>query len=90
MVKAPARVDSPTRAGAFGLCLNSLRAFLLLLPSLKKFRLCQRKFSKEVKKKDIQAEVKCDAYFDGNPDPDQTGGGAGALTPLSPFPRLVS
>lgn len=44
----------------------------------------------EVKKKDIQAEVKCDAYFDGNPDPDQTGGGAGALSPLSPFPRLVS
>jgi Flp pilus assembly protein TadG len=44
----------------------------------------------EVKKKDIQAEVKCDTFFDGNPDPNQNGGGAGPLQPLSPYPRLVS
>ncbi len=46
----------------------------------------------EVKKNDIQAEVKCDAFFDGNPDPNQNpgGGGAGALQPLSVFPRLVT
>ena len=44
----------------------------------------------EVKKNDIQAEVKCDAFFNGNPDPNQNGGGAGALQPLSTYPRLVS
>ncbi len=45
----------------------------------------------QVKKKDIQAEVKCDAYFDGAPDPNQTGGGgAGPLQPLSTYARLVS
>jgi len=45
----------------------------------------------EVKKNDIQAEVKCDAYFDGNPDPNQNGGGgAPGIQPLSPYPRLVS
>ena len=44
-----------------------------------------------VKKKDIQAEVKCNAFFDGAPDPNQTGGGGlGPLQPLSPYPRLVS
>ena len=45
----------------------------------------------QVKKKDIQANVKCDAFFDGAPDPNQTGGGGfGGLQPLSPYPRLVS
>jgi hypothetical protein len=45
----------------------------------------------QVKKKDIQAEVKCDAFFDGNPDPNQNGGGGvGGLQPLSTYPRLVS
>jgi Flp pilus assembly protein TadG len=44
----------------------------------------------EVKNNDIQAEVKCDAFFDGAPDPNQAGGGAGALQPLSVYPRLVS
>jgi len=44
----------------------------------------------EVKKKDIQAEVKCDAFIDGSPDPNQNGGGAGPLQPLSPYPRPVS
>jgi hypothetical protein len=44
----------------------------------------------EVKKKDIQAEVKCDAFFDGTPNPNQTGGGIGPLQPLSVYPRLVS
>ena len=44
-----------------------------------------------VKKNDIQAEVKCDAFFDGNPNPNQAGGGgAGPLQPLSVYPRLVS
>jgi len=45
----------------------------------------------EVKRNDIQAEVECDSIFDGNPDPNQGGGsGAGTLTPMSPYPRLVS
>jgi Flp pilus assembly protein TadG len=45
----------------------------------------------QVAKKDIQAEVKCNTYFDGAPDPNQTGGGgAGPLQPLSVYPRLVS
>ena len=46
----------------------------------------------EVKKNDIQAEVKCDTFFDGNPDPNQNpgGGGAGPLQPLSVYPRLVT
>lgn len=45
----------------------------------------------QVKKKDIQANVKCDAFFDGAPNPNQTGGGGlGGLQPLSPYPRLVS
>ena len=44
----------------------------------------------QVKKNDIQAEVKCDAFFDGVPNPNQAGGGAGALQPLSVYPRLVS
>lgn len=46
----------------------------------------------EVKKNDIQAEVKCNTMIDGQPDPSQTGagGGAGPLQPLSVFPRLVS
>lgn len=43
-----------------------------------------------VKKNDIQAEVKCDAFFDGAPNPNQNGGGAGPLQPLSVYPRLVS
>jgi Flp pilus assembly protein TadG len=43
-----------------------------------------------VKKKDIQAEVKCDGFFDGMPNPNQAGGGAGSLQPLSVYPRLVS
>lgn len=43
-----------------------------------------------VKKNDIQAEVKCDAFFDGAPNPNQAGGGAGALQPGSPYARLVS
>lgn len=43
-----------------------------------------------VKKKDIQAEVKCDGFFDGTPNPNQAGGGAGSLQPLSVYPRLVS
>ena len=45
----------------------------------------------EVKRNDIQAEVKCDAYMDENPNPNQNGGGgAGTTIPISPFPRLVS
>ncbi len=45
----------------------------------------------KVKKNDIQAEVKCDAFADGFPDANQTGGGgAGPLQPLSVYPRLVS
>ena len=45
----------------------------------------------KVKKNDIQAEVKCDAFFNGAPDPNQNGGGgAGPLQPLSVYPRLVS
>jgi Flp pilus assembly protein TadG len=45
----------------------------------------------EVKRNDIQAEVECDSIFDGNPDPNQNGGGgAGTLSPMSPYPRLVS
>ena len=45
----------------------------------------------EVKKKDIQAEVKCDAFYDGVPDATNTGGGGvGPLQPLSVYPRLVS
>lgn len=43
-----------------------------------------------VRKKDIQAEVKCDGFFDGTPNPNQAGGGAGSLQPLSVYPRLVS
>jgi len=43
-----------------------------------------------VKKNDIQAEVKCDAFFDGAPNPNQAGGGVGALQPISVYPRLVS
>jgi len=45
----------------------------------------------QIKKNDIQAEVKCDAFFDGSPDPNQNGGGgAGPLQPLSTYARLVS
>jgi Flp pilus assembly protein TadG len=44
----------------------------------------------KVKKNDIQAEVKCDTFFDGAPNPNQTGGGIGPLQPLSVYPRLVS
>ncbi|MBA3965791.1 MAG: hypothetical protein H0X47_08450 [Nitrospirales bacterium] len=44
----------------------------------------------KVAKNDIQAEVKCDAFFDGAPSPNQTGGGIGPLQPLSVYPRLVS
>lgn len=44
----------------------------------------------KVKKNDIQAEVKCDGFFDGTPNPNQAGGGAGSLQPLSVYPRLVS
>jgi Flp pilus assembly protein TadG len=45
----------------------------------------------EVKRNDIQAEIKCDAYMDENPDPNQNGGGgAGTTLPISPYPRLVS
>lgn len=44
-----------------------------------------------VKKNDIQAEVKCDAFADGFPNPNQAGGGGGGLlVPLSVYPRLVS
>jgi Flp pilus assembly protein TadG len=43
-----------------------------------------------VKKNDIQAEVKCDAFFDGAPNPNQAGGGVGTLQPISVYPRLVS
>ena len=43
-----------------------------------------------VKKNDIQAEVKCDTFFDGAPSPNQTGGGIGPLQPVSVYPRLVS
>jgi hypothetical protein len=43
----------------------------------------------QVKKNDIQAEVKCDTFFDGAPNPNQTGGGIGPLQPLSVYPRLV-
>jgi hypothetical protein len=43
-----------------------------------------------VKKNDIQAEVKCDTFFDGAPNPNQTGGGIGPLQPISVYPRLVS
>lgn len=45
----------------------------------------------EVKRNDIQAEVECDSIFDGNPNPDQSGGGGtGTLSSMSPYPRLVS
>ncbi|MEX0829450.1 MAG: TadG family pilus assembly protein [Nitrospirales bacterium] len=45
----------------------------------------------EVQRNDIQAEVKCDAFFKGNPNPTQPGGGGGGiLAPLSVFPRLVT
>ncbi len=37
----------------------------------------------------IEANVQCDAFFDGAPTPNPIGGG-GAPTPLSPYPRLVS
>ncbi len=37
----------------------------------------------------IEAQVQCDAFFDGAPSPNPIGGG-GAPTPLSPYPRLVS
>jgi Flp pilus assembly protein TadG len=43
-----------------------------------------------VKKNDIQAEVKCNAFFDAAPNPNQTGGGLGPLQPVSVYPRLVS
>ncbi len=35
----------------------------------------------EVKKNDIQAEVKCDGFFDGAPNPNQAGGGLGHFSP---------
>ncbi len=44
----------------------------------------------EVKRNDIQAEVKCDAFFAASPNPNQTGGGLGPLQPVSVYPRLVS
>jgi Flp pilus assembly protein TadG len=46
----------------------------------------------EVKRNDIQAEVKCDTMIDAQPAPNQAGagGGAGSLQPLSVYPRLVS
>ena len=43
-----------------------------------------------VEKNDIQAEVKCDAFYDSTPNPNQGGGGVGTVQPLTPYPRLVS
>lgn len=34
-----------------------------------------------VKKKDIQAEVRCEDFFDGTTNPNQAGGGAGRFSP---------
>ncbi|UCH91753.1 MAG: hypothetical protein JSU60_03350, partial [Nitrospirota bacterium] len=39
----------------------------------------------KIKRNDIQAELKCDAYMDENPNPNQNGGGGpGSAVPISP------